>query len=161
MTTGSFARDEWYIQSMDISTEAIRNGVFLTAITEKEEIAYMLNMLAEIYRFKYKDYDYFTLLCAQRILDFFPNNCHAMYLKLQTLQQWGFDYINKFGKRHSDFFEDVVKDRHEIKTKLSYMGFNTIEINRYIDNVEKAYNQLNQETPQSWKDFRNNNYKKF
>ncbi|MDY5632107.1 MAG: hypothetical protein SPF56_06415, partial [Bacteroidaceae bacterium] len=41
LTNGHFVRDEWLIQTHGISTEATRNGVFLTALSDKENIAFM------------------------------------------------------------------------------------------------------------------------
>lgn len=155
LTTGSFARDDWYIETMDISTEAIKKGTFLTAISEKEEIAYMFVMLAETYRFKYKNYDYFTLLCADTILKILPNNCYALYLKLQTLQQWIYDYLHIIGLVNSDFIRSIVSERNDIIEKLSQAGFSTITDEQYIRNVEKSYKQLGKEIPQNIRGLKN------
>lgn len=132
---------------MNISTEAIKNGVFLNALTEKEEIAYLLYLLAEIYKFKYHNYDTFTLICANQILRILPNNAHALYLKLQTLQQYGYDYINIIGKKYSFFIENVCQERNQALHLLQKLGFSTITIEEYINNLEQAYKQIGAAIP--------------
>lgn len=53
LTNGHFVRDEWLIQTHQINTEAIRNGVFLTALSDKENIAFMITQLGKAYQQKY------------------------------------------------------------------------------------------------------------
>lgn len=52
LTNGHFVRDEWMIQTHGISTEAIRNGVFLTALSDKETVAFMITQLGKAYQQK-------------------------------------------------------------------------------------------------------------
>ncbi|MDE7408293.1 MAG: hypothetical protein K2M76_07720 [Muribaculaceae bacterium] len=157
LTTGSFARDEWYIEAMGITTEAIKNGVYLSAMSNQDEIAYMLTILAEVYRFKYRDYDTFTLACADKILGIRPNDCQALYLKLQTLQQFGYDYIHTIGQKRSGFIERVKYQRDVIRNQLAQLGFRTITTTEYIDNVDKAYQQFGTEGHEDWKKFKEHN----
>lgn len=159
LTTGSFARDEWYIEVMNISTEAIRNGIFLSATGEEDDIAYMLIMLAETYRFKYRDYDTFTLACAEKVLSVLPDNCNGLYLKMQTLAQWKYDYIHLIGKKYSHYIEYVANEFYWTKLRLGELGFSTISTNQYIENIDKAYKQLEIDTPQNWKKFKEQNNK--
>ena len=118
LTTGSFARDEWYIQSMGISSDAIKNGVFLTAMSDKEDLAYMMYMLAIAYFQKYGDYDYFTLLCADRILADLPNNYHGLSLVVGTRQQWGYDYVESYGRTPTRFIKQNYLEYQRAKNLL-------------------------------------------
>lgn len=66
LTNGHFVRDEWIIQTDNISTEAIRNGVFLTALTNKENIALMITLLGKAYQQKYKSWDFFHYIAQKK-----------------------------------------------------------------------------------------------
>lgn len=61
LTNGHLARDIWYMQNMDISVEAVRNGVFLCALSDTETAALMLVQLLNAYEQKYGQFDYFAL----------------------------------------------------------------------------------------------------
>ena len=154
LTTGSFARDEWYIQSMGVSTEAIKNGVFLTAMSDQEDIAYMLYMLGVAYLRKYKEYDYFTLLCANRILEVLPHNCYALELVVGTRQQWGYDYVHIIGDIPSDFIMENYDGQYGAQMLLNTIGYTRITGEEYIRRVEKAYKEIGKDVPDSWKEFR-------
>lgn len=154
LTSKSFARDEWYMASMNISTEAIKNSVFLSALSEEEEIEYMLIWLAETYKFKYTDYDYFTYICAETVLSNSPTNCFALYLKLQTLQQWGYDYIHCIGDITSTYFKSIYEERNNVRDKLKQLGFSTITTQDYIKNVEDGLRQLGLDTSTNWEKFK-------
>ena len=154
LTTGSFARDEWYIQSMGVSTEAIKNGVFLTAMSDKEDIAYMLYLLGVAYLRKYGEYDYFTLLCANRILEVLPHNCYALDLVVGTRQQWGYDYVHIIGDIPSDFIMENYNEQYGARLLLNTLGFTQITEEEYIRRVEQAYKEIGKDVPDSWKEFR-------
>lgn len=94
LTNGHFVRDEWMIQTLGISTEAIRNGVFLTVLTDRENIAFMLTQLGKAYQQKYNLWDYFPLRCAEEVLKVLPNFCDALVVEFCEHQQLGFDYLN-------------------------------------------------------------------
>lgn len=155
LTTGSFARDEWYIQTMGVTTEAIKNGVFLSAMSTNEDIAYMIYMLGIAYLRKYGDYDYFTLMCANQILEKLPKNCYGLMLRIGTRQQWGYNYVKKIGKIYSDFIMNNSTKFHRDKDLLNSLGYTKISIAEYIKNVEQSYFDLGKDTPLEWKKFRN------
>lgn len=153
LTTGSFARDEWYIQSAGVSTEAIKNGVFLTAMSEKEDIAYMIYMLGIAYQKKYVDYDYFTLMCANRILNTLPRNYHALNLSIATRNQWGYDYVHIIGKVPSYFIFKNNQEYLAAKEILKFIGYTEFTEEEYIKNVEKSYNDMVKDIPSSCNKF--------
>lgn len=154
LTTGCFARDEWYIQTMGVSTEAIKNGLFLTALSDKEDIAFMMYLLGSAYQKIYKDYDYFTLLCANSVLKIFPHNYHALILNIFTRQKLGYDYLRKIGNKPSRFIDNNYFEFKKANKLLDSLGYSEISIEEYIQRVEKAYQELKKETPTSWNEFR-------
>lgn len=104
MTHGGFVRDIWLIETHGISTEAIRHGTFLTALSEKENIAFMIDNFARGYNQKYGRMDEFTIQCADKILSRLPNFCDAIMLKAGTFQKRGLAYIKKYGEKNRLFF---------------------------------------------------------
>lgn len=157
LTTGSFARDEWYIQSMGVSTEAIKNGVFLTAMSDKEEVAYMMYMLGVSYQRKYRDYDYFTLMCANRILNTLPKNYHALHLLIETRHQWGYDYVHTIGKIPSCYIINNNQEYQSAKGILESIGYTELSEEEYIKKVEKGYDDIGKDMPSSWHEFKSRN----
>ena len=155
LTTGSFARDEWYIQSMGVTTEAIKNGIFLSAMNDKENIAFLLYMLGVVYQRKFGDYDYFTLMCANRILEELPNSHLGYILTIATRQQWGHDYLEIIGHKLSSFIVDNYEKYLYAKNSLSRLGFTSISIKDYIKQVEKGYQDAHIDAPNEWNRFRN------
>ncbi|WP_407403672.1 hypothetical protein [Sodaliphilus sp.] len=144
LTTGSFARDEWYIQTMEVSTEAIKNGLFLTALSEKETIGYIIYMLAHAYLRKYRNYDYFVLLIGKRLLNSLPHFYPAMELVKGTCQQFGYDYVHQIGKMPSNFIEQTYRKHKSMIELESSLGFSTITDEKYFENVRNATEEIKQ-----------------
>lgn len=106
LTNGHFVRDIWLIQTNDISTEAIRNGVFLTALSEKENVAFMICQLAKAYHQKYHSWDTFSLMCSNTVLSQLPTFCDALVVKFNVLQFFGLSYQKKYGRKKSRYIKD-------------------------------------------------------
>ena len=142
LTNGSFARDEWYLQTFGISTEAIRNGVFLCALSDKENISFMLQHLALAYKQKYGNYDYFTLKCADKALEYAPNFCQALVVKYLNLHYFGSCYVKKYGKVWSHF---IITNNEQYKSTLDLLdnlGYSQITDDEYQLNVERAMQEI-------------------
>ena len=142
LTNGHVVRDEWLIQTHGISTEAIRNGVFLTALSDKENIALMITQLGKAYQQKYDSWDYFPLRCAEEVLKVLPNFCDALVLKLCVHQQLGYDYLNKEGQvrtYHSDY---NYAEFQRMMNTLDRLGYSQKTDEEYKQSVEKALKDI-------------------
>ena len=144
LTTGSFSRDDWYIQTMEVSTEAIKNGLFLTALSEKETIGYIIYMLAHAYLHKYRNYDYFVLLIGKRLLNSLPHFYPAMELLKGCYQQFGYDYVHQIGKVQSDFIEQTIREHKAMINLENSLGFSKISDEKYLENVKRATEDIKQ-----------------
>ncbi len=140
LTNGHFVRDEWMIQTMNVSTEAIRNGIFLTALSEKENIGLMLILLAKAYKQKYGGWDFFTLKCANKVLEKCSHFCDALVVKYNIHQSFGISYIQKYGYTISDF--KLWNDKNFIETLelLDKLGYSQQSQEEYKRSVAKAIN---------------------
>ncbi|QTY27909.1 hypothetical protein [Flavobacterium sp. CS20] len=84
LTSGIFPIDAWLMASGYIHIDAIRNGVYMKALTDKESIALCLVDLAQGYqRQEFYDLD-FVIKCADKALEYFPNYVNAMILKTEV-----------------------------------------------------------------------------
>lgn len=145
LTNGHFVRDEWLIQTNHISTEAIRNGVFLTALSDKENIAFMITQLGKAYQQKYNSWDYFPLRCAEEVLKVLPHFCDALVLKFCVHQRLGYEYLNTYGQvrtHHSDY---NYSEFQRMINQLDTLGYSQQTDEEYRQSVEKALKELENE----------------
>ena len=70
-----------------ITVEAIRNGIYMKALTDKENIELCMLDLAKGYQRKNGKYRHeFVYKCVDEILKHSPNNINALLLKGETLK---------------------------------------------------------------------------
>ena len=129
---------------MEVSTEAIKNGLFLTALSEKETIGYIIYMLAHAYLHKYRNYDYFVLLIGKRLLNSLPHFYPAMELLKGCYQQFGYDYVHQIGKVQSDFIEQTIREHKAMINLENSLGFSKISDEKYLENVKRATEDIKQ-----------------
>lgn len=138
LTSWSFARDEWYMQLYDIPIEGIKSGTYLSAFSPKEEIALLLYNLGVAYARLHGDYDCFNLICGNTILKYIPDNLYGWIMLREIYQQWGYDYIHKYGKAYSHFFYCVVNWHEEIEYRLDKLGYKEMSKENYLRCIEEA-----------------------
>lgn len=105
LTSGIFPIDAWLMASGYIHLDAIRNGVYMKALNDKESIALCLVDLAQAYQ-KQEFYDLdFVIKCADKALEYFPNFVNAMILKTEAKGK----KIESILYGHNTDFTDVNK----------------------------------------------------
>lgn len=88
LTCGDFPTDAWYAASGYIHTDAIRNGIYMRALSDKEAVAMTLVDLAQGYQAKFGIEDgSFIIKCCDTSLEHFPKNINAMLLKAEVLTE--------------------------------------------------------------------------
>ena len=142
LTNSHTVRDEWMIQTMNISAEAIRNGVFLTALIDKENIAFMMTQLGKAYQQKYQSWDYSPLCCAEKVLRVLPNFCDAMVLKFCVHQQLIFAYLNKYGYVKTPYSNYHNPELKRMITILDNLRYSQQTDEEYRQCVEKAMKEI-------------------
>lgn len=86
LTCGEFPTDAWLMASGYIHTDAIRNGIYMEALTTKQSVALCLVDLAQGYQAKFGiENGTFILQCCNTALQYFPNYINALLLKTETL----------------------------------------------------------------------------
>ena len=142
LTNGHFVRDEWMIQTLQISTEAIRNGIFLTALSEKENIAFMITQLGKAYQQKYNSWDYFPLRCAEEVLKILPNFCDALVLKFIVHQQLGFAFQGKYGNIRTPYADYNYFEFQRMINILDNLGYSQQTDEEYKQCVKNALKDI-------------------
>jgi len=142
LTNPSFPSDGWIMSSMAISSEAVRNGVYMKPLSAKESIAMCMLDLANNY-IEQNGYDVFVEMCAENVLKHFPNNMYAIILKS--------NYLGELHKQENNY---SIKIKYENKllalyTKADSLGFQSMPKEQYeawVKEFEKEKNnQLNQQ----------------
>lgn len=88
LTCADFPTDAWYAASGYIHTDAIRNGIYMRALSDKEAVAMTLVDLAQGYQSKFGIEDgSFIIKCCDTALEYFPKYINAMLLKAEILTE--------------------------------------------------------------------------
>lgn len=138
LTSGNLTSDAHIISSMGISAEAIRNGVYLDAMTEMESIAFILEELTHGYS-KLFGYDDFVLQCCDKSLEYYPNNLLALFQKNNT-----FLTVHEFlnGKvTVADTSKDIFKEWKANHDKINELGFRDMPKDKYLQWVQDMENE--------------------
>lgn len=138
LTNGHLSTDAFIISSLGISAEAIKNGIYMDAITEKESVAHCLTDLSKAYQKKY-GYDDFVLLCCETSIKYFPNNINALMFKHNALLSTALSYISKNGMDSSDFLKSNHKEFVKNQTKIEQLGYREIsseDYQKWLKNME-------------------------
>lgn len=138
LTSGVFPRDAWLMASGYIHLNAIKNGVYLKALNDKESIALCMVDLALGYS-KQGDYDpNFVLKCANKALETFPSFANALVLKIEAkgriLQQLLEENELMFDVAHQLPQAHTLKE--EIEKELQYihqLGYRQMPESMYLD----------------------------
>lgn len=138
LTNGHFFRDIWMIKTSGISINALQKGTFMAPLSDKENIALMIMLLAKAYRQKYGNWDFFTLRCADRVIADLPHFSDALVVKHASHQAIGLKYISRYGDLRSDF--QRLNNILELQTinMLDYIGFTNLSTEECENNVKKA-----------------------
>lgn len=88
LTCGDFPTDAWLMASGYIHLDAIRNGIYMRALSDKEAVSMTLVDLAQGYQAKFGIGDgNFMLQCCDTALKHFPNYINALLLKGEILTE--------------------------------------------------------------------------
>lgn len=125
LTCGDFPTDAWYAASGYIHTDAIRNGIYMKALTNKEAVAMTLVDLAQGYQAKFGIEDgSFIIKCCDTALKHFPKYINAMLLKAEILTEL---------YRQSDDDKDLFGQMTELYTNIHTLGYRKIPQQMYTN----------------------------
>lgn len=121
-----------------VHLDAIRNGVYMKALTEKESIALCLVDLAQGYqRQELCDLD-FVIKCADKALEYYPNYVNAMILKTEAKGKKIEDilYVHNTDFRDVKKYPETLAIFKEVErelTKIHELGYRQMPEEMYLE----------------------------
>lgn len=129
LTCRDFPTDAWLMASGYIHTDAIRNGIYMKPLTEKESVALCLVDLAQGYQAKSGVGDgSFILKCCDTALIHFPNYINALLLKAETLTA-----LHKQADPESEGCKELFVQMNEIYGKIHELGYRKMPKGMYLN----------------------------
>jgi hypothetical protein len=117
MTSGTFSRSSFLMESFNVSEEAIKSGLFMKGLTEKETIALCLFDLLNVYESKTGIYS-----------NNFVRRCYTLGLKYYPVSQ-----LQNFK------FGDL---KYQLDKKMAKLGMNNYNQIRGNSELENLYSQM-------------------
>jgi len=135
LTNGTFPRDGWMISSLSVTTEAIKNEIYMEPLSLKESIALTMIDLALGYKFQFGHGD-FTLKCIDMVIKYFPKCVNSYMIKsellgerLTTLKQ-----VNK--TKEVTLIEKELKELYDKIDAMGYKDMPKEQYEQWVKNVE-------------------------
>jgi hypothetical protein len=127
LTSGIFPLDAWLMASGYINLDAIRSGLYMDTLSEKQSVAICLTDLAQGYQKKFGSGNgLFVLSCCSTALKYFPSYINAMLLKTET-EKLIFD---GYMKKYNASYPNEVLHFTEAKTVFNDMEKACLDIHR-------------------------------
>lgn len=146
LTSGIFPVDAWLMASGYIHLDAIRNGVFMKALNNKESLALCLFDLAQAYNRSFPDNDgIFITKALDRALEVYPNFAKALILKAET-HKAQFEKIMDRKSLKSDNPENIKLVQQDPKAKELFDSMNK----EYGHIYDIGYRQMPEEMYIEW-----------
>jgi len=130
LTNGGFPRDSWMISSLDITTEAIRTGIYMHPLSLKESIALCMVDLGEGFQIKYGNDD-FCIKCCDEALKYDSNSINAYLFKSNVMTLQREQMLKQNGNVRS---KEVLAFERQIKKVYSIvdsLGFKQMDKGKY------------------------------
>jgi hypothetical protein len=129
LTCKDFPTDVWYAASGYIHTDAIRNGIYMKALSEKESVALCMVDLAQGYQAKFGIEDgSFILKCCDTALSYFPNYINALLLKAETITA-----LYRQLSPDSKESKDLLSQMNELYTTIHKFGYRKMPQGMYLN----------------------------
>lgn len=125
LTNGHVSSDAWMISSMGISAEAIKKGIYMDALTDKQSVALCLWDLAMSYEREF-GYDEFVLKCCNTVIKHYPTSIAALMTKQNCLQAIGKQQQEEAKKRGIETtpeMEKVYKEYQALHKQIEELGY--------------------------------------
>jgi hypothetical protein len=139
LTSATFPVDAWIIASGYVSMDAIRSGLYMDTLSNRQAVANCLLDLAQGYQHKYgKENPEFVIKCCNTVLHYHPTNVNALLTKAEAQKY----YIQTQMKQHkvkkaSDLFTNaeikaMYSEMEQIYTRLHDSGYRRMPAEMYL-----------------------------
>jgi hypothetical protein len=132
LTSGEFPTDAWIKASGYITIDAIRSGIYMDTLGQKESVALCVYDLAKGYLAQTDNYlDGFVLNCCDLVLKHHPTNINAIILKAETLRKQ---------------FEHFKLNNHKAKAQKVFAEMQQL----YVKGLDMGYREMPKEMYLAW-----------
>ncbi len=140
LTSGLFPIDAWIIASGYVSTQTIKNSLYMDTLSQKQSLAQCIIDLARGYeRLKKENYFDFVMMCCNTALKYNPNYVEGLLYKSETLKTQ-YDYYNAtnttekakkiYPEMQTAYVSLAKLDYREIPEEMYYQWINSLEKNK-------------------------------
>jgi hypothetical protein len=140
LTSGTFPIDAWIIASGYVNTDAIRNGLYMDTLSNKQAVANCLLDLAQGYQHKYgKENPEFVVKCCNTVLQYHPTNVNAMLTKAEAQKFYIHSLMKeKQVKKPEELFSDtfikeMYSEMEKIYVNLHQLGYRRMPEKMYLE----------------------------
>jgi hypothetical protein len=141
LTSATFPIDAWIIASGYVTIDAIRNGLYMDTLSNKQAIANCLLDLAQGYQQKYgRENPEFVIKCCNTVLEYHPTNINALLTKAEAQKY----YIHSLMKAKN--LNKPEKLFADLSVKEMYLEMESI----YIQLHKSGYRRMPEEMYLQW-----------
>lgn len=138
LTSGYFPTDAWMIATGYTHLDAIRNGVYMDTLSQKQSVAMCLIDLAEGFQKKFGDINSgFVLSCCETALKYYPNYVNALLLQAETLMKAYRKQSDKNTPENKDMFARLNK----MYSNIHKLGYRKMPDAMYLEWLMSLSNQ--------------------
>jgi len=129
LTCGDFPTDAWLMASGYIHLDALRNGIYMDTLSQKQSVALCLVDLAQGYQAKFGTGDgSFVLKCCETALQHFPNYINALLLKAETIAT-----LYRQASPSSEENKERLAQMNELYSHIHQLGYRKMPENMYLN----------------------------
>jgi len=150
LTSATFPIDAWIMASGYITTDAIRNGLFMDTINTKQAVAHCLVDLAHGYQQKFGREDpAFVIQCCNTTLEYHPVNVNAMLTKAEAQKHYIHTLMKSqnLGKPEGLFADTAIaemySDMEQTYVRLHQLGYRRMPEKMYMEWINSLKNEPN------------------
>ena len=137
LTCGDFPTDAWLMASGYVHTDALRNGIYMDTLSQKQSVSLCLVDLAQGYQVKFGIQDgSFILKCCETALTHFPNYINALLLKAETLTA-----LYKQTDQESEKGKQLFSQMNETYALIHKLGYRKMPQNMYLNWLKSSGTQ--------------------
>lgn len=154
MTTGSFSRSSFIMETFNVSETAIRSGLFMKSLSDVESVAYCIYDLLSYYEDKTGRYsDDFVKRCYEIGLQYYPNsqlqiskaNDLQFRLSCKMIEKGlgGYGDLVDYPELMSDF--EAMNETHKYLSEIGYTTMKNEDYEKMVHDVKDKQTKLNSE----------------
>jgi hypothetical protein len=139
LTSATFPIDAWIIASDYVNIDAIRNGLYMDTLSNKQAVANCLLDLAQGYQRKYgKANPEFVVKCCNTVLQYHPTNVNAMLTKAEAQKFYIHSLMKAKNLKKPDalftnnFIKEMYSEMEETYVQLHQLGYRQMPKEMYL-----------------------------